>query len=243
MDLRDIKGQETAKRALEIAVSGGHSLLLVGSSGCGKSMLAARRQGLHPPDGNGGALSFADNPCDGLRAHKAALSLLAHGHHTQLTITARPCPCGHLGGDPGRECARAPRCATIHRARLDTLAEMVDMCCEMPSLSACDLALPPPAETSAMVAARIVAVRAIQTKRNDRGFPNSALYGQELNDLARQDTEARRLLTEATERMRLTARAHVKVLRVARTIADMDATENVRRIHIAEAIAWRRTFN
>lgn len=118
---------------------------------------------------------------------------------------------------------------------------------DVPALGAADLSLPPPAEGSAEIAARVAAARAVQTKRYANGTgagatvrTNGAADGELLMEVATPDTEGAKLLTEAVDAMRLTARGYHRVLRVARTLADLDASPGVRRIHVAEALSYRR---
>ncbi len=314
-DLADIKGQETAKRALEIAAAGGHNLLMVGPPGAGKSMLAARLPGLLPPLDASEALevsmihslagelvegglvrrrpfrdphhsaSMAALVGGGQRARPGEVSLAhlgvlfldelpefqrsalealrqplesgramvarANAHHAyparvQLIGAMNPCRCGYLG-DPGQECARVPRCAVEYQSKISgPLFDRIDLHVEVPAVSAADLSLPPPAEGSAVVAGRIVAARAIQKERYAplQADPplrtNAEADGKLLEEVAAASDAARRLLTDAAERMRLTARGYHRVLRVARTLADLSNSPGVERIHIAEALGYRR---
>jgi magnesium chelatase family protein len=315
LDLRDIKGQETAKRALEIAASGGHHLLMVGPPGSGKSMLASRLPGILPPlapeealevsmihsvagllrDGRiaaqrpfrdphhsasqaalvgGGArakpgeISLAHNGVlflDELpEFNRAALEALrqpletgrvtvarAQAHvsydaRVQLVAAMNPCRCGHLD-DAALACSRAPRCAQDYQGKISgPLFDRIDLHVDVPAVKPADLALPPPAEGSAEVARRVAAARAIQQERY-RALPaerrirtNAEADGALLDEVAAPDADGRRLLLDAAERLRLSARGYHRVLRVARTLADLDASTGVRRLHIAEALSYRR---
>ena len=316
-DLRDIKGQESAKRALEIAAAGSHNLLFVGPPGSGKSMLAARLPGILPPlepaealevsmihslagtlDGGGLARRrpFRDphHSCSvaaliggGLKARPGEISLAhlgvlfldelpefpraalealrqplesgratvarANAHVTyparfQFVAAMNPCKCGHLD-DPALACSRVPRCAEEYQSRISgPLFDRIDLHVDVPAVGAADLSLPPPAEGSAEVARRVAAARAVQRDRYERETggakvrTNAEADGELLERIAAPDDAGRRLLTEAAERMRLSARGYHRVLRVARTLADLDGRDAVRRLHVAEALTYRRVM-
>jgi magnesium chelatase family protein len=160
----------------------------------------------------------------------------------QLVAAMNPCRCGYLS-DPALACARAPRCAADYQSKLSgPLLDRIDLHVEVMALSAADLSLPPPAESSAQVAARIAAARARQTERY-RGTgvrTNAEADGETLTAHCTPDAEGQRLLTQAAETLRLSARGYTRVLRVSRTIADLAGSEGVARIHIAEALSYRR---
>ncbi|WP_126173094.1 YifB family Mg chelatase-like AAA ATPase [Altericroceibacterium xinjiangense] len=310
-DLRQVKGQETAKRALEIAAAGGHNLLLVGPPGAGKSLLASCLPGILPdllPNEalevsmiasvagtlEGGRISrqrpFRDphhsasiaaltggglkvKPGEVSMAHlgvlfldelpefqRAALDSLrqpletgevsvarANAHVTyparvQLIAAMNPCRCGHLG-DPALACSRAPRCAADYQSKVSgPLLDRIDLHVEVDPVSAADLALPPPAEGSAEVAARVRRARAVQTERlrGTKMRSNADLAGDALDTHATPDEAGRKLLLQAAEAMRLSARGYTRMLRVARTVADLSGSEQVGRIHVAEALSYRR---
>lgn len=318
-DLADIKGQESAKRALEIAAAGGHNMLMSGPPGSGKSMLASRLPGLLPPLGseeileasmiqslagvlNGDGLTrlrpFRDphhsasqaalvggghkaKPGEVSLAHLGVLFLdelpefqrgalealrqpLESGRVTvaranahvsyparfQLIAAMNPCRCGYLD-DPAQACSRAPRCAEDYQAKISgPLYDRIDLHVDVPAVSAADLTLPPPAEGSAEVADRVARARDIQKQRyahHPLVRTNADADGVLLEECAAPDEAGRTLLAEAAERMRLSARGYHRVLRVARTLADLDAaagtgdpTAPSARIHIAEALSYRR---
>ncbi|HKT14373.1 MAG TPA: ATP-binding protein, partial [Allosphingosinicella sp.] len=153
-----------------------------------------------------------------------------------------PCRCGHLG-DPAFACARAPRCAADYQARVSgPLLDRIDLHVEVQAVSAADLVLPPPAEGSAEVAARVRAARDVQTKRfAGNGIrTNAEADGAVLDRVATPDEAGRALLAQAAEAMRLSARGFHRVQRVARTIADLAGSEGVGRLHVAEALSYRR---
>jgi magnesium chelatase family protein len=310
-DLRQVKGQETAKRALEIAAAGSHNLLFVGPPGAGKSLLASCLPGILPPltpaealetsmvasvagtleEGRisrarpyraphhsasmaaltGGGLrvkpgevsmahlgvlfldelpEFQRTVLDSLRQplEKGEVSVArANAHVTyparvQLVAAMNPCRCGHLG-DPALGCSRAPRCAADYQSKISgPLLDRVDLHVDVDPVSAADLALPPPAEGSAEVAVRVARARAIQTERLDgTGLrTNAELDGDALEAQATPDEAGRKLLMQAAEAMRLSARGYTRILRVARTIADLAGAETTGRIHVAEALSYRR---
>ncbi|MGH6827513.1 MAG: YifB family Mg chelatase-like AAA ATPase [Rhizomicrobium sp.] len=311
LDLKDVKGQESAKRALEIAAAGAHNLLMIGPPGAGKSMLAQRLPGLLPPLDAREALeismvrSLAGELADGTISrerpfrnphHSASMAALvgggvkvrpgevslahlgvlfldefpefqravldslrqpvetgeavvarANAHvrypaRFQLVAAMNPCRCGYLS-DPGKACSRAPKCAADYQARISgPLFDRIDLHVEVAGLSAGDLALPPPAEASAQVAARVARARDRQRVRFEKetARTNAEAEGELLERIATPEPSGLKLLAEAAERMRLSARAYARVLRVARTIADLEGLPTVRRPHIAEALSYRR---
>jgi magnesium chelatase family protein len=310
-DLNQVKGQETAKRALEIAAAGGHNLLMSGPPGAGKSLLAACLPGILPDLTPSEALevsmiaSVAGTLADGrlirsrpFRAphHSASMPALvggglkvrpgevslahlgvlfldelpefqrgvldslrqpletgtvsvarANAHVTfparvQLIAAMNPCRCGHLG-DAALACSRAPRCAADYQAKVSgPLLDRIDLHVDVAAVSAADLVLPPPAEGSAEVAARVKAAREVQTQRYEgQGVrTNAEADGELLDTVATPDEPGRRLLAQAAEAMRLSARGYHRVLRVARTIADLAGSESIGRVHVAEALSYRR---
>ena len=158
----------------------------------------------------------------------------------QLVAAMNPCRCGHID-EPDRACNRAPRCAADYRRRLSgPLLDRFDLFVDVPRVAAADLALPPPAESSRHVAARVEEARGRQRARYGEPALNGDIDGARLAEAATPDEAGASLLQSATERLRLSARGYHRVLRVARTLADMDASDRVGRLHIAEALSYRQ---
>jgi magnesium chelatase family protein len=157
-----------------------------------------------------------------------------------------PCRCGYLS-EPGRACGRAPRCALDYQARISgPLLDRIDLHIDVPAVSPADLSLPPAAEASAEVARRVAAARTRQSRRyaalpEDRRIrTNAEADGGLLDEVATPEPAGCTLLTRAAERLRLSARGYHRVLRVARTLADLDGAAGVARRHVAEALSYRQ---
>lgn len=308
IDLRDVRGQETAKRALEVAAAGGHNLLMVGPPGSGKSMLAARMAGLLPPltakelldvsmvHSVAGLLergqlsrvrpfraphhsaSMAAMVGGGVKAKPGEASLSHRGvlfldelpeftpqvldslrqpletgeinvarvnaHVTyparfQLIAAMNPCRCG-TGGADGIACRRGERCAADYQARVSgPFMDRLDLQIDVPAVTPADLALPPSKEGTAEVAARVARARALQLERNG-GRTNADLSQDMLDHVATPDKDGQKLLIQAAETLGLTARGYHRVIKVARTLADLAGSENIHRLHIAESLSHRR---
>ena len=164
----------------------------------------------------------------------------------QLVAAMNPCRCGHAN-EPGYACKRQPneRCMAQYQSRLSgPLLDRIDIRVELAAMTAADLVLPPPAEGSAEVAARVAKARAVQTKRGaalgSGARTNAELEGKALEAAAMPDEAGRTLLAQAAAATKLSARGYTRVLRVARTIADLSGSETVGRIHVAEALSYRR---
>lgn len=172
-----------------------------------------------------------------------AAAHVSYPSRIQLVAAMNPCKCGHLG-DAALACARAPRCAADYQARVSgPLLDRIDLHVDVQPVSAADLTLPPPAETSADVAARVAAARAVQDARyaDHAGVrTNAEADGKLLEAVATPDEPGRKLLAQAAEAMRLSARGYHRVLRVSRTLADLAGSETVGRVHVAEALSYRR---
>jgi magnesium chelatase family protein len=202
------------------------------------------------PEFNRGALEALRQPLETGRISVArANSHVTYPARVQLIAAMNPCRCGWLS-EPGRACTRAPRCAQDYQARISgPLLDRIDLHIDVPAVSPADLALPPPAESSAEVARRVGAARTRQRARYE-GLPderrirtNAEADGALLDEVAAPEPAGRALLQRAAERLRLSARGYHRVLRVARTLADLDGAATVTRRHIAEALAYRRPIN
>lgn len=310
-DLRDVKGQERAKRALEIAAAGRHHMLMVGAPGSGKSMLAARMPGILPPLTPAEALetsmvhslsglldeggisrvrpfrephhtaSMAAIVGGGRGARPGEISLAHNGvlfmdefpefprtvletlrqpietgevvvaranAHMRypcrflLVAAANHCKCGHLA-DAARACARVPHCGEDYMGRISgPLMDRFDLRVEVPPVAYTDLDLPDSGDSSDQVAARVAMARQVQATRfeqQDGLRCNADTEGRQLEQIATPDSEGQALLARVAERFGLSARGYHRVLRVARTIADLDGSEAVRKPHVAEAASFR----
>lgn len=312
-DLADIKGQESAKRALEVVAAGGHNLLMVGPPGSGKSMLAQRLPSILPPLSahellevsmihsvagqlSGGKLSdrrpfraphhsatMAALVGGGLRAKPGEASLAHHGvlfldelpefnpqaldalrqpletaecviaranhrvsypANIQLVAAMNPCRCGRAG-EPGFTCARGPRCKADYQARISgPLMDRIDIRIDVPAVTAADLIAPAAAERSADVARRVAFARAMQQERfrelGAKGLMTNAQCSTALIEkIAEPDASGLALLRDAAEKMKFSARGYHRILKVARTLADLDGQTILGRIHLAEAISYR----
>ncbi|HTV69561.1 MAG TPA: YifB family Mg chelatase-like AAA ATPase [Rhizobiaceae bacterium] len=311
-DLADIKGQESAKRALEVAAAGGHNLLMIGPPGSGKSMLAQRLPSILPPlsprellevsmvqsvagELAGGKLtdrrpfraphhsaSMAAMVGGGLRIRPGEASLAHHGvlfldefpefapavldslrqpiengecviaranarvsypARVQLVAAMNPCRCG-MAGEPGYRCARGPRCQTDYQGRISgPLMDRIDLRVEVPTVAAHDLIRPGKSEPSAAVAERVARARDIQRERFEQlGAPflvNAHCSTALIEKISAPDAGGLALLKDASEKLGFSARAYHRVLKVARTLADLGGDDSVRRIHLAEAISYR----
>jgi magnesium chelatase family protein len=169
---------------------------------------------------------------------------IAYPSRIQLIAAMNPCKCGG-SSVPGQSCKRGPRCADDYQSRLSgPLLDRIDLQIEVPAVSAADLVLPAPNEGSAEVRARVTLARDRQRARfASLGAKtvrmNSECSGQLLEDVAMPDESGLALLRQASETLQLSARGFHRTLRVARTLADLDGSEKVARLHVAEALSYR----
>ena len=315
-DMADVKGQESAKKALEIAAAGAHNLLMAGPPGAGKSMLASRLPGILPPmsveealetsmihsiagELKDSKLSFerpfrdphhnASTPAlvgGGRKAQPGEISLAHNGvlfldelpefnkatlealrqplengyvsisrvnaHTTypakfQLIAAMNPCRCGHLG-EHALECNRAPICAQEYLAKISgPLLDRIDMQIEVPAVSPWELADVKSGEKSAVIRERVIRARRIQEERLQKlgefkVRTNAELRGALLEEIAVLDNDAKALLIAFADKNKLSARAYHRTLRLARTIADLQSETKILKLHIAEALSYRRNI-
>lgn len=316
-DMADIKGQETPKRALEIAAAGGHNLLMVGPPGSGKSMLASRLPGLLPPLSPREALevsmvySIAGSLQEGRLMrhrpfrnphHSASMSALVGGgtkerpgeislaHHGvlfldelpefqklalealrqplelgkiviaranrhvayparfQLIAAMNPCRCGYLD-DPEKSCRRAPSCGQDYQFKISgPLIDRIDMRIGVPAVDIMDLSVSTSGDSSQVIRKRVAKAQRLQRSRvktyNKTLFPwtNGALSSQDLEETANMESHSKELLTKAALQFKLSARSYYRLLRVARTVADLGESPSIKRFHMAEALSYRHTL-
>lgn len=314
LDMAEVRGQEHAKRALEIAAAGRHHVFLVGPPGSGKSMMAARMASILPPlnamealetsmiqsvagllgsDGIQSTRPFREphhtasmaaiigggkgaKPGENSLAHNGILFLdelpefprhvletlrqpletgevmisRANAHvkypcKFSLIAAANPCKCGFMT-DPDQACGRAPNCGNDYLGRISgPLMDRFDLRIEVPAVRFQDLSLPASGESSHVIAKRVLAARALQDARyaDTDIATNSDLKGDAMDRLIQMEKNAKTYLAQAAIKLNLTARGFHRVIRVARTIADLEQSEHVARHHVGEAISFRNSAN
>lgn len=162
----------------------------------------------------------------------------------QLVAAMNPCRCG-MAGEPGHQCSRGPRCMTDYQGRISgPLMDRIDIRIDVPAVSASDLIRPMTAEPSSVVAARIERARAVQRARLEelgevRISTNARVSTSLIEKIAEPDGPGQQLLRDAADKLKFSARGYHRILKVARTLADLDGQERVGRIHLAEAISYR----
>ena len=312
LDMAEVRGQERAKRALEIAAAGRHHVFMVGPPGSGKSMMAARMASILPPlsamealetsmiqsvaglmgsDGIQSTRPFREphhtasmaaivgggkgaKPGEISLAHNGILFLdelpefprhvletlrqpletgeimisRANAHvkypcKFSLIAAANPCKCGFMT-DPDQACGRAPNCGADYLGRISgPLMDRFNLRIEVPAVRFQDLALPADGERSQSIAKRVLTARQLQETRfrQTKIATNSDLKGDAMDQLCVLSEDAKTYLQAAAEKLNLTARGYHRVMRVARTIADLEQLEGVERHHVGEAISFRHT--
>lgn len=304
-DLSDVKGQLHARRALEIAATGGHNILFYGPPGTGKSMLASRLPGILPPMSQDEALELAalrsiatgevpanwrQRPFRSPHHTSSAVALVGGGSHPkpgeislahkgvlfldelpefprkvlevlrepiesgnicisransqveypaqfQLIAAMNPCPCGYYGDKSGR-CLCSPTQVKRYRDKISgPLLDRIDLHVQVSALPLEDLQSKPAGERSELVRERVIAIHALQINRQQK--PNARLRGKGLYAMCMLGSEEKVVLATAMQKLNLSARAYDRILKVARTIADMAASENIEVRHINEALAYR----
>lgn len=312
-DMREVRGQYTARRALEVAAAGAHNMLMVGPPGAGKSLLASCLPGILPNMDvkemleismiqsvagklAGGSISrvrpfrdphhsssLAAMVGGGRRAVPGEISLahcgvlfldelpefprsileslrqpletgtisvarvqahVTYPANVQLIAAMNPCRCGYIG-DASRACSKAPRCGAEYQSRLSgPLLDRIDIHIEVPAVDTLDMMSASAGESSEVIAARVAAARFVQKERYrelESVRTNADVSVEQLQQLAEPDMEGKALLEEATAKMKLSMRGYTRVLRVARTIADLAGSAQVKRLHVAEALSYRHT--